>query len=341
MKKIIALAILMIFICTNAWAQPTPPATPPSPESLGITAPSPTSSTAAPPASESSQALMTTTAASAKAATPSTQSVSTTSTYMIVPPGTSAPNKFYIPYSPSTVASCYFGQWVPMWLDVKGYGPLYSYEWYPNGNLVSQYLANVPYPSWQKMWFYGDATGWHTLQYYCNGWSNYVYVYVYAYAGSTPTPPPSSCNAKIVVSSPYAKGYSVYVDGSYQGGDGQNGDPLDGYYTLYVPGNQQHTVKVYYQGGTYQQTKTYYCGSTYSITISAPPSGSVPPAESAPVYPTQLPSYPVYATPQPVVPVYPTQPIAPAPVYPTQMPTVPVAPTQPIASAPAPSVTPY
>jgi hypothetical protein len=97
---------------------------------------------------------------------------------MIVPPGTSAPNKFYIPYSPSTVASCYFGQWVPVWLDVKGHGPLYSYEWYPNGNFVYQYLANIPYPSWQKKWFYGDATGWHSLLYYCNGWSNYIYVYV-------------------------------------------------------------------------------------------------------------------------------------------------------------------
>jgi hypothetical protein len=279
MNRIIALAILMIFICTNAWAQPTP-TTPPTPESLGITAPSPTSSTAAPPASESSQTLTTTTAVSAKAATPSTQSVSATSTYMIVPPGTSAPNKFYIPYSPSTVASCYFGQWVPMWLDVIAYGPLYSYEWYPNGNLVSQYLANVPYPSWQKMWFYGDATGWHTLQYYSNGWSNYIYVYVYGGATPSPQPPSPGCSANIMISSPYSKGYSVYVDGNYIGGDGKGGDPLDGDYTFSVPGNQQHTIKVYYNGGTYQQTKTYYCASTYSITLSSS-------SGNAPVYPTQ------------------------------------------------------
>jgi hypothetical protein len=206
MKKLIALAILMILICANAWAQPTPQATPPSPESLGIVAPQPTASTTAPPASESSQALTPTTEATATAAAPaatSTSTTSTTSTYMIVPPGTSAPNKFYIPYSPSTVASGYFGQWVPMWLYIKGYGSLYSYEWYPNGKLVTQYLTNIPYPGWNKMWFYGGATGWHTLQYYCNGWSNYIYVYVYAYAGTPTTPPPSSCNAKIVVISPY------------------------------------------------------------------------------------------------------------------------------------------
>jgi len=194
-----------------------------------------------------------------------------------------------------------------MWLDVKGYGPLYSYEWYPNGKLVSQYLANVPYPSWQKMWFNGDATGWHTLQYYCNGWSNYVYVYVYegtSIPGPTPTPQPPtpSCTAKVVVSSPYSKGFSVYVDGNYVGGDGLNGDPLDGYYTFYVTGNQQHNIKVNYQGGTYSQTKTYNCGSTYAVTLSSGGGQPLPPYGNMPVYTTQLPAggspgnMPVYTT---------------------------------------------
>lgn len=303
MKKILTLALLLIFFCVNAWAQPTPPATPPSPESLGLQAPQPTASTSAPPTSESSQALLSTTETSARATATSTQAAATASTYMIVPPGTSAPNKFYIPYSPSTVASCYYGQWVPMWLDIRGSGPLYSYEWYPNGRLVSQYVANIPYPSWKKMWFYGDAPGWHTLQYYCNGWSNYAYVYVYSGTTPSPQPPAPGCNAKIVVSSPYAKGYSVYVDGNYKGGDGQGGDPLDGYYTFYVPGNQQHNIKIYYQGGTYQQTKTYYCGSTYTITLSAPSSGNTPVQPIQPIAPPvnypSYPSQPIEPTPTP------------------------------------------
>lgn len=332
MRKILALALLMIILIANAWAQPTPPSTPPSPESMGLQAPQPTASTTAVPPSESGQ-IVYATQASAQAAAPSPQSTAVSgtyaSTYMVVPPGTSAPNKFYIPYSPSTVASCYYGQWVPMWLDVRGYGPLYTYEWYPNGRLVSQYMANIPYPSWRKMWFYGDAPGWHTLQYYCNGWSNYIYVYVYGGTTPPPQPPASSCNAKITVSSPYSKGYSVYVDGYYKGGDGQYGDPLDGYYTFYVPGNQQHTIKVNYQGGTYQQTKTYYCGSTYTITLSAPPSsGSPPSTPSEPVYPTQ----PIYN------PGVPTQPIY-YPEVPTQPIYYPEVPTQPIANEP--TVTPY
>ena len=237
-------------------------------------------------------------------------------------------------------------------LIIKDMDPLYTYEWYPDGRLVTQYLGNIPYPGWQKMWFYGDAPGWHTLQYFCNGWSNYIYVYVNGGTTAPTQPPAQGCNARIVVSSPYARGYSVYVDGYYKGGDGQNGDPMDGYYEFYVPGGQLHTVKVYYQGGTYQQTKTYYCGSTYMITISsAPPSGSTPPAETAPpaettppsepvepVYPTNPIALPVYPT-NPIViepvPVYPTQPIATPPVAPTQpIATPPVAPTQPIATPP-------
>ena len=184
MKLIIAL-VSALLLCGCVWAQPTPPSTPPSPEAMGIQAPQPTTGTQAPPAAESSQPLAPTTQASAMAAAPSTMAVAATSS-MIVPPGTTTPNRFYIPYYPSTVASCYFAQWVPMWLDINGYGPLYSYEWYPNGKLVSQYLANVPYPSWLKMWFYGDAAGWHTLQYYCNGWSNYAYIYVYGQMNPTP-----------------------------------------------------------------------------------------------------------------------------------------------------------
>jgi hypothetical protein len=203
---------------------------------------------------------------------------------MVVPQGTSTPNKFYIPYVPSTVAGCNFGQWLPMWMDVSRSGPLYSYEWYPDGRLVTQYMAYIPYPGWQKMWFNGDAPGWHTLQYYCNGWSNYIYVYVYGspyyqpsgpgYYPPSPNPPspyPSTpgpgCNAQIIITSDYMRGYSVYVDGNYIGGDGRRGDHFDGTFTFTVTGNQPHTIKVYNQGFSYTQTKTYNCGQTYTLSV--------------------------------------------------------------------------
>jgi hypothetical protein len=278
MKKILTLVILIVLFTVSACAQPTPQAKPPSPESLGIQAPSVTASTQAPPSSESSQLLMATSESSARATGPSARAISTspTLTAIIVPPGSSSPNKFYVPYSPSTVASCNFGQWLPLWLNVQGTGQLYSYEWYPSGRLVSQYLTNIRYPGWQKMWFNGDAPGWHTLQYYCNGWSNYIYIYVYGSYSPTPTPPspyppspypPSpGCNAQITITSNSMRGYSVYVDDNYVGGDGR-GNSRDGAFSFTVSGNQQHTIKVYSSGFSYSQTKFYRCGSMYTLRV--------------------------------------------------------------------------
>jgi hypothetical protein len=287
MKRILALSLMLILMCFTAWAQPEPTSTPPSPESLGLTPPDPSGSMQAPPASESDQALMSTSQYQASAAAPkATATATSTSTQMVVPQGVAAPNYLYIPYYPSTTAGCYFGQWIPMWMDVRGSGPLYVYEWYPDGRLVSSYLAYIPYPGWQKMWFYGDAVGWHTLQYYCNGWSNYIYVYVqgttgYPVPGPSPYPPASTlpypptpyppgsgsgCSADVIINSDWMKGYSVYLDGAYIGKDGQ-GNAYDGVFSFKVAGNQQHTIDVYNQGYSYSNTKSYSCAGTYTLTI--------------------------------------------------------------------------
>jgi hypothetical protein len=235
----------------------------------------PSSSTQPPPTSEGAQVLTATTESSARAGASSVRviAVSPTLTSIIVPPGTSSPNKFYVPYSPSTVSSCYFGQWLPIWLNVQSRGPLYSYEWYPNGRLVSQYLTNIRNPSWQKMWFNGDAAGWHTLQYYCGGWSNYIYIYVYSSRNPNPTlpspyppapyPPSTGCRGQVTVTSNSIRGYSVYVD-DIRGGDGE-GNPRDGTFSFSVSGNQQHTIKVYSSGFSYSQSRFYSCGSRYTL----------------------------------------------------------------------------
>ena len=275
---------MILLLVGSVWAQPTPPATPPSPESQGIQIPQASSSPQAPPSSESDQTLIATSEASAKAAAPSYGTESTSykttapsygatagsssyaNTYMVVPPGIQTVNRFYIPYSPSTVAGCNFGQWLPMWMDVRGWGPLYMYEWYPDGRLVTDYPAYVQYPGWQKMWFNGDAPGWHTLQYYCNGWSNYIYVYVNEPPCYPPTPEPG-CNAQIVVTSEYMRGYSVNVDGSYIGGDGRRGDPLDGTFAFTVTGTKSHTITVNNEGFSNTQTNTYRCDRTYTICV--------------------------------------------------------------------------
>jgi PKD repeat protein len=162
--------------------QPMPQAVPPSPESLGLVIPQASLSSQSPPSSELG-GFIATSKASAQAAAPSTQAAATA---MVVPQGVYAPNYFYVPYSPSTTAGCNFGQCLPMWSDVRGTGPLYVYEWYPNGKLTTSnnallgnYMGGYVSPGWQKNWFCGDVAGWHILQYYCGGWSNYVYIYVY------------------------------------------------------------------------------------------------------------------------------------------------------------------
>ena len=156
-----------------------------------------------------------------------------------------------------------------MWMDVRGRGPLYSYEWYPNGRLETKTLAYVQYPGWQKMWFNGDAPGWHTLQYYCNGWSNYIYVYVYGpYTGSTPiSTPPYSGTSSVTMSSSWLRGYDVYLDGTYIGTEGAGSDILDGVYRFRVPGDMWHTIILMKNGQSYPETGTFVSGAAYRFTI--------------------------------------------------------------------------
>ncbi len=174
------------------------PANPTTAESLGLQVPSVTASQQAPTARERSQGLIMSTQQSAYAAAPQgfkATSTSPTYTQMIVPTGTYAPNNLYIFYAPQTVAGCYLSNNLPLWMDISGSGNVWFYEWYPQpyGNLVTKYAGYVYQPGWYKRWFIADVPGWHILQYYCNGWSNYAYIYVYGSGGywNNPTPGPS------------------------------------------------------------------------------------------------------------------------------------------------------
>jgi hypothetical protein len=112
---------------------------------------------------------------------------------MVVPSGGYAPNSLYISYAPQTVAGCNIYANLPLWMDIAGSGTIWFYEWYPNGMLDSQYAGSAYYPGWYKRWFFADVPGWHILQYYCDGWSNYDYIYVWGPRGNwvSPNPNPS------------------------------------------------------------------------------------------------------------------------------------------------------
>jgi hypothetical protein len=255
---------------------PTPTA-PTSPESMGIQAPAPTESEQAPPLQESTQQLLMADESAAYSAPVETRATATSPSYakLVVPPGGYVPNSLYVPYAPQTVASSNLYANLPLWMDISSSGPVWFYEWYPSGYLDVTYLGYT-YPGWFKRWFFGDVPGWHILQYYCNGWSNYAYIYVYGPGGYWVSPypetgsqpvPPSSGYSTVILRSDWFKGYNVYLDSSYIGTEGSGGDPLDGRYTFRVPGNRWHTIVITKGGQSYDETGTFLSGYTYRFTL--------------------------------------------------------------------------
>ena len=230
MKWTVLIIALIMLLCTAAWGQmdsyststaggaPTP-STPTSPESLGLEAPTAlTTSGQTPSVQERNQGLMSASESAAYASAPQgLKSTASNSVYskMVIPPGGYAQNRLYISYVPLTVASCNLYANLPLWMKISGAGDIWFYEWYPNGMLDTQFAGNVYYPGWYKRWFFADVPGWHILQYYCNGWSNYVYVYVYGpssyWVNPNPSPSPTPAPYPYPYPYPYTDGQITYT----------------------------------------------------------------------------------------------------------------------------------
>jgi hypothetical protein len=157
------------------------PVTPTSPDALGIQPPSATTSSQAPGPQENPQGLMSTSEQTAYSAPQGMRLTATspTVTKVVVPPGGYAPNSLYVSYAPNTVAACNLYANLPLWMRTSSRGTAWFYEWYPSGRLDVNYAGSISYQGWYRRWFFADTPGWHILQYYCNGWSNYAYIYVY------------------------------------------------------------------------------------------------------------------------------------------------------------------
>ena len=205
-------------------------------------------------------------------ATSSEKSTYPASISAAVPGGVIARNELYLSYVPQTTGACRLFGWQPMWLQISSSGPLWIYEWYPNGELSVKYLGYSS-AGWNKKWFNGDVPGWHILQYYCNGWSNYIYVYVYGQGSGTWTdrnsyvPVPLSGTAAVTLRSSWLLGYDVYLDGEYIGTEGFGKDLSDGIYRFNVPGNMWHTIVISKDGESYWETGTFLSGAAYRFTI--------------------------------------------------------------------------
>ena len=172
------------------------PVAPTSPDSLGLQAPSTVVTSLESPSSlERSQGVMATSQQSAYSAAPRGLGATANSpvyNQVIGPGGGYAANNLYVYSAPQTVVSCNLYANLMLWMKTASSGTIWFYEWYPGGTLNTQYAGSVYSPGWYKRWFFADVPGWHILQYYCSGWSNYAYVYVYGPGGYwvNPTPNP-------------------------------------------------------------------------------------------------------------------------------------------------------
>lgn len=267
------------------------PAVPSSAQELGFSIPEEESdSYQAPPSAEISQSLISEGSAFIDDETPSnlfSGQLHTNQNYMgsyaaddnramnlmVSPKGTASINRLYISYVPKTIAGCKLYGWLPMWLQTFSNDPIWIYEWYPSGSLSVNYLGYASI-GWQKKWFNGDTPGWHILQFYSKGWSNYIYIYVYGKSsgqwtdlGPYTEKPSYKGTASVTMRSSWLRGYDVYLDGTYIGTEGRGSDFLDGVYSFKVPGDMSHTIVLMKNGQGYPETGTFLSGSSYRFTV--------------------------------------------------------------------------
>ena len=176
---IAAMIILFMFFLAHASGEPSP-IKPTTPDALGLQPPK-VISFPVPSAQESSQGLINVDKQSTHENSQEANGLEFKQ--MIVPSGANAPNYLYAVSSPQTIVGCYIYAKLPLWMEIEDPGDpgnVWLYEWYQDGHLETDYVGQAYSPGWFKIWFFPNIPGWHTLQFYCNGWSNYVYIYVYS-----------------------------------------------------------------------------------------------------------------------------------------------------------------
>ena len=147
------------------------------------------------------------------------------------------------------------------------------YEIYPDGRLL--YRFYYFYQGYSRINFEADEVGRHILIFAANNQPSNAVIVDVARGGWPPSPGPGPGpspwppvgSARVIFSSSWLTGYSVFVDGSYVGGDGQGGDPLDGTYSLDVVGNQYHVLEISSGGQTFSERGTFLSGITYRLSI--------------------------------------------------------------------------
>jgi len=140
-----------------------------------------------------------------------------------------------------------------------GYG--YLYEVYPDGTLDTNSYYFYPY---NQIGFYADQVGQHLLFFNIAGQpSNVIVIDVQQYQ---PPIPPVYSYALVTIQSSWLRGYDVSLDGVYQATEGTTGE-ADGVVSIYVPGNQYHTVAVNGNGFSLSDYKYFHAGTAYTLFV--------------------------------------------------------------------------
>ena len=143
--------------------------------------------------------------------------------------------------------------------STSGYG--YLYEIYPDGTLSTNSYYFYPY---NQIGFYADQIGQHLLFFNIAGQpSNIIVVDVQQYE---PPTPPINNYALVTVQSSWLRGYDVSLDGIYQATEGMTGE-ADGTVSIYVPGDQYHTVAVNGNGFSFTDYKYFHAGVAYTLFV--------------------------------------------------------------------------
>lgn len=170
---------------------------------------------------------------------------------------------------------CPLGSYLSLLAYAPGGGMVDFYEIYPDGRLLTR--SYYFYQGYSRIIFEADEVGRHILIFAANNQPSNAVIVDVASVGWPPSPGPGPApgpspwppvgSARVIFSSSWLRGYSVFVDGSYAGGDGSGGDPLDGTYSLDVVGDQYHTLEISSGGQTFSERGTFLSGVTYRLSI--------------------------------------------------------------------------
>jgi len=161
---------------------------------------------------------------------------------------------------------CPVGAYLRLLAYSSGRGLADFYEIDPGGRLSrDSYRFD---PGYNRLaTFHADEVGRHVLLFVVDNRPSNVVIVDVRKGVWPPSPTPPSGYATVILRASKLRGYSVFVDGSYVGADGESGDLQDGIYRLTLPGDRYRTITITCMRRTYTERGTFLSGYSYALSI--------------------------------------------------------------------------